>query len=191
MGLGQALEPVTHPMYDALWVCWRLLTLETRVGVVQREKAPGKPTTRRYSCEEKAAGVRMVGTLGAESGVTQGTVQRVASQLGYGVESVRMWVRQADIDDGVTPGVGTAEAQRVRQLEQENRELRRANEILTRAASVFGADSTASIGGSRVHRRDQEDVVDGRRLGVELVCRLLQVALATGWVGSAQSLVDI
>ena len=97
-----------------------------------KELANGKPTTRRYSSEEKAAAVRMVRTLRAELGVTQGTVQRVATQLGYGVESVRMWVKQADIDDGVTPGVSSAEAQRVRELEQENRELRRANEVLKR-----------------------------------------------------------
>ena len=64
----------------------------------------------------------------------------VATQLGYGVESVRMWVKQADIDDGVTPGVSSAEAQRMRELEQENRELRRANEVLKRAASFFGAE---------------------------------------------------
>ena len=63
-----------------------------------KELANGKPTTRRYSSEEKAAAVRMVRTLRAELGVTQGTVQRVATQLGYGVECVRMWVKQADID---------------------------------------------------------------------------------------------
>ena len=102
-----------------------------------KELANGKPTTRRYSDEEKAAAVRMVRTLRAELGVTQGTVQRVATQLGYGVESVRMWVKQADIDDGVAPGVSSAEAQRVRQLEQENRELRRTNEILRKASAYF------------------------------------------------------
>lgn len=105
-----------------------------------KELANGKPTTRRYSVEEKAAAVRMVRTLRAELGVTQGTVQRVATQLGYGVESVRMWVKQADVDDGITPGVSSAEAQRVRELEQEVRELRRANEVLKRAASFFGAE---------------------------------------------------
>ena len=51
-------------------------------------------------------------------------VRRVAEQLGYGVESVRSWVKQADIDDGARPGVSTSEAERVNQLEQENRELR-------------------------------------------------------------------
>jgi transposase-like protein len=60
--------------------------------------------------------------------------------LGYGVESVRSWVKQAETDEGVRPGVSTSEAQRVRELEQENRELRRANEILRRAAAFFGAE---------------------------------------------------
>lgn len=105
-----------------------------------REQSPGKPTTRRYSEEEKAAAVRMVRTLRAELGNEHGTIKRVADQLGYGVESVRLWVRQADIDDGDQPGVTTDEAARVRELEQEVRELRRANEILKRAASFFGAE---------------------------------------------------
>lgn len=105
-----------------------------------RETTPGKATTRRYSPEEKAAAVRMVRTLRAELGTNYGTVQRVARQLGYGIESVRAWVRQADIDEGHTPGLSTAEAARIKALEQENRELRRANEILKRAASFFGAE---------------------------------------------------
>lgn len=54
---------------------------------------PGKPRTRRYGPEEKASAVRMVRTLRAELGTDHGTVKRVASQLGYGVESVRQWVR--------------------------------------------------------------------------------------------------
>jgi transposase-like protein len=82
----------------------------------------------------------MVRTLRTELGTEQGTVARVARQLGYGVESVRSWVRQADIDDGHVPGVSTAEIARIKELEQENRELKRANEILKRAASFFGAE---------------------------------------------------
>jgi len=49
-------------------------------------------------------------------------------------------VRQAEVDDGVAPGVTTAENARTRELEQEVRELRRANEILRRAATFFGAE---------------------------------------------------
>jgi transposase len=105
-----------------------------------QEQSAGKPTTRRYSEQEKAAAVRMVRTLRAETGSEHGTVKRVADQLGYGVESVRLWVRQADIDGGHQPGVSTDEAARVRELEQEVRELRRANEVLKRAATFFGAE---------------------------------------------------
>jgi len=105
-----------------------------------REVSKGKPTTRRYPPEERAAAVRMVRALRAEIGTEHGTVQRVATQLGYGTESVRLWVRQADIDDGHAPGVTSSESARTRELEQENRELRRANEILKRAASFFGAE---------------------------------------------------
>ena len=74
-----------------------------------KDLSKGKPTTRRYSPEEKDAAVRMVRTLRAELGSDHGTVQRVASQLGYGTESVRLWVRQADIDDGHAPGVSSSE----------------------------------------------------------------------------------
>ena len=87
---------------------------------MSKEQSAGKPTTRRYSPEEKAAAVRMVRSLRTELGTTQGTVARVANQLGYGVESVRTWVRQADIDEGVAPGVSTVESARLKELEQEN-----------------------------------------------------------------------
>lgn len=105
-----------------------------------REVSKGKPTTRRYSEEEKAAAVRMVRTLRAELGSDHGTIQRVATQLGYGTESVRLWVKQADIDEGRSPGLTSTDSARVRELEQEVRELQRANEILKRAASFFGAE---------------------------------------------------
>ena len=100
----------------------------------------GKPTTRRYSDEEKAQAVRLVRQLRAELGTEHGTVQRVAGQLGYGVESVRGWVKQADIDDGAKPGMSTTEAARVKALEQEVKELRRANAILRSASAFFAAE---------------------------------------------------
>ena len=68
------------------------------------ERTPGRPTTRRYTPDEKAQAVRLVRQLRAERGVEHGCVERVAKQLGYGTESVRNWVRQADVDDGVKPG---------------------------------------------------------------------------------------
>ena len=104
------------------------------------DRTAGKPTTRRYSPEEKQAAVRMVRSLQAETGMTQGAVRRVAQQLGYGVESVRSWVKQTDVDDGMRPGMTTREAQRLKELEQENRELRRANDLLKRASAFFAAE---------------------------------------------------
>jgi transposase len=89
-----------------------------------KDTTPSKPTARRYSDREKGDAVRMVRALRAELGTEHGTVHRVAGQLGYGTESVRLWVRQADIGEGHAPGVSTQEVARVRELEQENRELR-------------------------------------------------------------------
>ena len=105
-----------------------------------REKSLGKPTTRRYTPDEKEQAIRLVRQLRKELGTDHGTVYRVARQLGYGIESVRAWVRQADIDEGVTAGTTSAEAERIKRLEQENRELRRANEILKRASAFFAAE---------------------------------------------------
>ena len=108
-----------------------------------REKSPGKPTTRRYTEAEKDQAVRLVRQLRAELGTEHGTVLRVARQLGYGVESVRTWVRERDVAEGLAG----PDAQRVRELEAENkdlnqelRELRRANEILKRASVFFAAE---------------------------------------------------
>jgi transposase len=109
-------------------------------GAMGNKSTSGKPTTRRYSPEEKARAVRLVRQLRKELGTTHGTVQRVADQIGCGVESLRTWVKQADIDEGIEPGLTTAEAKRIKELEQENRELRRANELLKRASAFFAAE---------------------------------------------------
>src|SRR5829696_7850846 len=98
-------------------------------GVMGDERTPGRPTTRRYTPEEKARAVRLVRQLRKELGTSHGTIQRVADQIGCGVESLRTWVKQADIDEGLEPGVSTAEQTRIRELEQEVRELRRANDL--------------------------------------------------------------
>ncbi len=127
-------------MGDSPWVWWRLRTLVTGME-------PCRESSRRAS--RLRVGTRMrrrpprcgwSGPCGRSWGSEHDTVKRVAEQLGYGVESVRLWVHQADIDDGHEPGMSTAEAARVRELEQEVRELCRANEILKRAASFFGAE---------------------------------------------------
>ena len=91
--------------------------------------SPEKPTTRRYTRAQKDQAVRLVRQIRRETGQHHGAVQRVAAQLGYGVESVRSWVKQADIDDGEAPGTTSVDAATIKRLEQEVRELRRANEM--------------------------------------------------------------
>lgn len=68
-----------------------------------------------------------------------GAIKRIADQLGIHPEALRGWVRQAEVDAGQAPGVTTAEAERIAQLEREVRELRRANEILKTASAFFAA----------------------------------------------------
>ena len=104
------------------------------------EQRAGRSSSYRYSEVKKAQAVRLVRALRAELGTDFGTVRRVADQLGFGVESVRKWVRQADIDDGVAAGTTSTDRGRLREVEQENRELRRANAILRSASGFFAAE---------------------------------------------------
>ena len=104
---------------------------------------------RRYPPELRERAVRMVAeTVAAQGGERHGVVTRVAHQLGIGVESLRYWVKQAEIDAGTRPGTTTEERRRLVELERENRELRRANEILKSASAFFAA--YADFGISRV-----------------------------------------
>ena len=60
--------------------------------------------------------------------------------MGMTPETLRKWVRRAEIDEGRRPGLTTTERERLKELEKENKELRRANEILKAAAAFFGAE---------------------------------------------------
>ena len=99
-----------------------------------------RSSQRRYSPEVKERAVRMVVALREETGEKHGSVKRVAEQLDIGVESLRSWVKQREIDAGERPGVTSAEAERIKELEQENKELRRANSILRSASAFFAAE---------------------------------------------------
>ena len=65
---------------------------------------------------------------------------RIASECGMHRETLRGWVRQAEIDGGVRPGTTTSDAERLAELERENRELRRTNHILRTASAFFAAE---------------------------------------------------
>ena len=95
---------------------------------------------RRYPPKMRERAVGLVAETIAESGERHGAVTKVARQLGVGTESLRTWLRQAEIDAGTRAGLSSEECERLRVLERENRELRRANEILKSAAVFFGAE---------------------------------------------------
>ena len=92
----------------------------------------------KYPDELRERAVRMVLEVRRETGESFGVITRVARELGVGTESLRQWVNRAEIDSGRRPGTSSVDAQRIAQLERENKELRRANDIL-KAASVFFA----------------------------------------------------
>ena len=94
------------------------------------------PAPKKYPDEVRERAVRMVFEVREESGQQQGAIARVADRLGVNRETLRNWVRRAEVDGGQRAGTSTADARRIAELEREVRELRRANEIL-KAASVF------------------------------------------------------
>jgi transposase len=98
------------------------------------------PSQRRYPPELRERAVRMVLETIEQTGERFGVITRVARQLGIGAESLRGWVRQAEVDGGRRPGLSTAEQQRITELEREVRELRRANEILKAASAFFARE---------------------------------------------------
>jgi transposase len=99
----------------------------------------GTHRQRRYPRELRERAVRLVAETAAE-GDRYGSISHVARQLGIGPESLRTWVHQAEIDRGDRAGLTSQERERLKALEHEVRDLRRANEILKSAAAFFGAE---------------------------------------------------
>ena len=95
----------------------------------------GRPS--KYSPEVRERAVRMVFDHTPEHSSQWAAIQSVGEKLGIRTESLRRWVRQAERDRGERPGLTTDERQRLKALERENFELKRANEILKKAAAFF------------------------------------------------------
>ena len=100
----------------------------------------GRASPRQYPPELRQRAIRMVLESFDRGGERQGLVTRIAQQLDIGPESLRRWVVQAEIDRGGRAGTTSEEARRISELERENRELRRANEILKSASAFFAAE---------------------------------------------------
>jgi transposase len=94
-------------------------------------------TAKRYSEEVRERAVRMVLEHQGEHGSQWAGIAAISSKLGCTAETLRRWVRQAERDQGLRPGLTTTERERLTALERENRELKRANEILRKASAYF------------------------------------------------------
>lgn len=95
---------------------------------------------KQFSPEFRARALRLLDESIPEHASEFTTVKYVATKLGVGVETLRKWKRQADVDAGVRPGTMSEESAEIRRLKRENQELRRANEILKSASAFFAAE---------------------------------------------------
>lgn len=100
------------------------------------------PAPRKYPQELRDRSIRLVAEARREDSELSlnAAVIRVGQRVGVNPDTLRGWCKQAEIDDGKRPGVTTTESQRVKSLEAEVRELKRANEILLAASSFFARE---------------------------------------------------
>ena len=94
----------------------------------------------RYPDEVRERAVRMVFEHQDEYPSQWKAIESISAKLSINHETLRQWVRRAETDAGQRPGLTSDERARMRELERENRELRRANEILKAASAFFGAE---------------------------------------------------
>jgi transposase len=96
---------------------------------------------RRYTGEFRERAINLVlEAIERQGGVKHGVITRISRQLDVGKESLRKWVEQAEVDGGRHAGTTSADKERIKELERENRELRRSNEILKSASAFFAAE---------------------------------------------------
>ncbi len=91
----------------------------------------------KFSAEVRERAVRLVLEQQQEHGSQWAAIQAIASKLGCSAETLRTWVRRTERDSGQRPGLTSNERERLLVLERENRELKRANEILRKASAFF------------------------------------------------------
>jgi len=98
------------------------------------------PRTNRYSPEVRERAVRMVTEHRDEYPSEWAAFTSISAKLGMTAETLRTWVRRAQIDEGERPGLSTDERKKLKDLEKEVKELRRANEILKDASIFFATE---------------------------------------------------
>ena len=95
---------------------------------------------KRYPAEVRERAVRLVLEHRGEYQTEWAAITSIAQKCGMTAETLRKWVRQTEVDGGRRPGVSSEEAARIKELERENKELRRANEILKAASAFFARE---------------------------------------------------
>lgn len=96
--------------------------------------------SKRYPREVRERAVRMVREHAGEHESEWAAMVSIAEKIGCTAETLRKWVRQAQVDGGARPGTSTADAERIKELEREVKELRRSNEILKAASAFFARE---------------------------------------------------
>src|ERR1700735_4170333 len=96
------------------------------------------PAQRKYPDELRERAVKMVLEIRVRDGKGHGELARVGRQLGVHPEALRGWVKRAEIDTGTRPGTTTEDQNRIAELERENRELRRGEEVFEGGGGAFG-----------------------------------------------------
>nr|WP_201344128.1 IS3 family transposase [Thiohalobacter sp. COW1] len=126
----------------------------------------------KFSPEVRERAVRMVQEHRGEYSSLWAAVESIAPKIGCVPQTLLEWVKRAEIDAGARPGTTTDEAQRIKDLERENKELRRANDILRTASAFFGPS------GARPQTEVINAYIDQHRdtYGVEPICKVLQIA---------------
>ncbi len=94
-------------------------------------------TRKRYSPEFRERAVRLVGEQQKDGGSQWSAIQSISGKLGCTPETLRRWVRQEERDQGKRAGLTTTEAEELKKLRRENKELKRANDILRTASAYF------------------------------------------------------
>ncbi|WP_439098564.1 IS3 family transposase [Amycolatopsis vastitatis] len=166
------------------------------------------PAPKKYSDELRERATRMALDAIAAEGQRMAAIRRVAGQLDVHPEALRTWVKRAEIDAGTAPGRTSDDAARIAELEREVRELRRANEILKTASAFFrrGARPQNQVASDdSTPRREvplavvvdyidghRERVVEGKKLGVESICAVLndadvRIAPRTFWAAKKRT----
>ncbi len=94
-------------------------------------------TRRRYSQEVRERAVRLVAEIQKDHESQWSAIESVSQKLGCTAETLRRWVRQSERDQGLRAGLNSDDRDELKQLKKENRELKRANEILRKASAYF------------------------------------------------------